>query len=209
VATSLLELSTLSVAEARNAYSAVCLLPGFDPIRFSPLFKNLKRTWNHSVQKYATFWDPEPVLRQMITTKSLQSMTESELRGRLIMLFRLLALNRGIDLERTQRTVSVVHDSCFVLVRRKGWLTPKWEEVIKNDDFPCLSPFHVLKEYVRKTAHFAPPGGPLLWSLDHRKALTSNTINSLTKDMLKILAFQFPTGQRTARGEQVSFYTRS
>jgi hypothetical protein len=162
VATGLLLLSEISVAEARNAYAAVCLLPGFEGIRFSPVLKGLKRTWNHSVQKYGTFWDPQPILRKLQTERPLSSFSVSELRNRLILVFRLLALHRGIDLARTQRTISVVGDKHFILVQRKGWKAPRWEQVAKMDDEPSLSPFHVMAAYVNKTAPFVPPGGPLL-----------------------------------------------
>ena len=185
VASALLSLSELSISEARNAYSGVCLLPGFEALKFCPFLRPLKRIWNTSTQKYATFWDPEPILQQMITSVPLRALPEAELRSRLILLFRLLALHRGINLSRTQRTVSVVNDKFFCLVRRKGWLFPKWEEILKYDHVPSLSPFHVMEAYVAKTAHFVPQGGPLLWSLDHKKPLSSNRVNSLTKEFLE------------------------
>jgi hypothetical protein len=185
VATAILLLSEISVADARNAYSAICLLPGFEHVKFSPLLKNLKKVWNHSTQKYATFWDPQPILKQMQSVTPLDMMSVEALRGRLIILFRLLALHRGVDLARTQRTLSMVDNKVFIFLRRKGWVSPKWEQILKFDEIPSLSPFHVMKAYVEKTAKFAPPGGPLLWSLDGKKPLTSNTVNSLTKHFLK------------------------
>jgi hypothetical protein len=190
VATAILLLSEISVTDARNAYSAVCLLPGFEHVKFSPLLKNLKRLWNHSIQKYATFWDPQPLLKKLRSYRPLHMMSVPDLRSRLILLFRLLALHRGVDLARTQRTLSVVQDKVFLLVQRKGWKVPKWEQLLKFDEIPSLSPFYVMSAYMQKTAHSAPPGGPLLWSLDGKKPLSSNRVNSLTKDLLKTFGVQ-------------------
>ena len=173
ITSGILLLSELSISDARNAYAAVCLLPGFENIRFSPVLKKLKRLWNCNVQKYAAFWDARPILQKMQCSTPLHLLSTAELRGRLIVLFRLLALHRGIDLSRTQRTLSVVGDQHFILLRRKGWPTPKWEQLLKYDDIPSLSPFHVMQAYVEKTS-FVPPGGPLLWSLDGKKPLSSN-----------------------------------
>jgi hypothetical protein len=60
VATAILLLSEISMSDARNAYSAVCLLPGFEHVKFSPILKNFKRAWNHSTQKYAISGTPNP-----------------------------------------------------------------------------------------------------------------------------------------------------
>jgi hypothetical protein len=141
VAAALLSLNEISVAEARNAYAAVCLLPGFEGIRFSPILKSLKRIWNHSVQKYATFWDPRPILKKLQSTQPLTDFSVPELRNRLILLFRLLALHRGIDLARTQRSLSMVDGKFFILVQRKGWRCPRWEQIMQDSDNPALSQF--------------------------------------------------------------------
>ena len=110
----------------------------------------------YSAQKYGTFWDPRPILKKLHTDRPWGSFSVSELRSRLILLFCLLALHRGIDLARTQRTISVVGDKHFILVQRKGWKTPRWEQVAKVDDDQSLSPFHVMAAYVKKTAPFVP-----------------------------------------------------
>ena len=65
IATALMSLQELSPSEARNAYAGVCLLPGFEAVRFSPLIKKLKTSWGRGVQKYATFWDAQPILNKL------------------------------------------------------------------------------------------------------------------------------------------------
>ena len=206
IASAILQLSEISIPEARNAYSAVCLLPGFESIRFCPVLKRLKSLWNQSTQKYATFWDPAPVLRKLITQKPLESLSVPELRNRLILLFRLLSLHRGIDLARTQRTISMVGDKAFVLVQRKGWKCPRWEQVVRNDKIPTLSPFHVMIKYVQKTAHLVPPGSPLLCSLDGKRPLSSDRINSLTKNLLCMYGVPPQWTAHSTRGAGVKMY---
>ena len=180
--------------------------PGFEALKFCQVLRRLKKRWNHSNQKYATFWDPTPVLQRLSTRRSLASMSVPELRERLIILFRVLALYRGVDLARTQRTISLVQDRCFVLLRRKGWLFPKWEQVLKFDEDKSLSPFHLMQTYVAKTARFSVPGGPLLLSLDGKKALSSDRINSLTKKILQRFGIPPSWTAHSTRGAGVFMY---
>jgi len=65
LAEGLLRLSEFSLTDARNAYSACLLLPGFGALRFSPLLIQVKKVWNVQVQKYATFWSPEKILARL------------------------------------------------------------------------------------------------------------------------------------------------
>ena len=46
--------------QARNAYSALLLLPGFDQLRFSSILKPCRREWNTSTPKYSTFYSASP-----------------------------------------------------------------------------------------------------------------------------------------------------
>ena len=55
IAAQLAALHELSPADARNAYSALLLLPQFEQLRFSPLLTSLKRQWNHAQHRYSTF----------------------------------------------------------------------------------------------------------------------------------------------------------
>jgi hypothetical protein len=209
VAQEILKMYHVSSSDARNAYSAVCLLPGFQHIRFSPLLTPLKKSWNTSQQKYATFWDPSPILQSLSQRPPLQHMSLEMLRESLILTWRLLALHRGVDLSRTSRTISTVGPDCFVLIRRKGWKTEKWEQVLKISERPQISPFHLMLEYVRRTAHCVPQGGALLYSLDGKKPLSSNRINSITKEFLS--HHGIPTSHwqaHSTRGAGVLFYKK-
>ena len=207
-AQAIIKLHALSASDARNAYSALCLLPGFQGIRFSPLLYPFKKQWNVSNQKYATFWDPEPVL-SFLKKRELKTLDLAQLRLQLIMLWRLLALHRGIYLARTVRTISQVGPDFFILWRRKGWKAEKWEQIIKIDSDKNISPWHVLKEYVERTASQVKAGDQLLWSLDQKKPLTSNRINSLTKDFLSKMGIPTSHWQaHSTRGAGVLFYKR-
>ena len=63
VAGQLLELNKISSSEARNAYSALLMIPGWEQIRFSSLLGPCKRSWNASQPKYSTFLDAWAVLK--------------------------------------------------------------------------------------------------------------------------------------------------
>ena len=49
-------LDKVSTVEARMAYSAMLLVPGYDHLRFHPFLKVCKRLWNVSAIKYANVW---------------------------------------------------------------------------------------------------------------------------------------------------------
>ena len=91
----------------------------------------------------------------------------------------------GVDLIRTQRKVSRVNEKKIFMVQTKGWKFPKWEEVIVLEESPSISPWHLMKNYVERTSNSVPSGGKLLWSLDLKKPLSSNRVNSLTKEVMK------------------------
>ena len=57
----LLLMSQRNQNQARHAYSACCLLPGFESLRFSPLLKAEKRKWNSSQAAYSDFWEADEV----------------------------------------------------------------------------------------------------------------------------------------------------
>eukprot|EP00667_Euglena_gracilis_P019976 EG_transcript_21508 len=186
MAEAILDLAVHSLNTARNAYAAVLLLPGFGSLRFSPLLSPLKRKWNSNVCKYAHFWDPTDFLENIIRkSKPLSDLSVKELRNRLIICWRLLALHRGVDLARTQRKISFVGEKIFILLQRKGWQFSRWEEVLILPHTPLISPWHLLKEYVERTAHMVGHKNNLLWSLDGKRPLTSERVNSLTKEILQ------------------------
>ena len=192
--------------ESKMAYASVILLPGFDQIRFHPMLKPLKREWNKSEAKYATFWDAQKKLR-LLQKQNLDWSSIAQLRLRLIMLFRIIMLFRSVDLERCWRTISRVEDSLFLMVRRKGHQTPRWEEVpaLKNKD---ISPKDVLLGYVALTHNQVPHGGPLLVQLQSPyKILKANSIASLTKCCLKDFGLDVRHWQpHSTRGAGVLMY---
>jgi hypothetical protein len=54
----------------------------------------------------------------------------SQVRDRLIMSWRFFMLYRNVDLARCFRTVSVIDNRAYVLVGRKSWTQPQFEEVV-------------------------------------------------------------------------------
>ena len=64
VASAIIELNRSSPSQARNAYSAMCLIPGFHQLKFHPTLTPYKRQWNSNVEKYACFWAPHSLLQQ-------------------------------------------------------------------------------------------------------------------------------------------------
>ena len=135
----LLFLNAHSPPAARHAYSALLLIPGFEQLRFSPLLSRVKREWNHSEAKYATFWDASIFLKNLVN-EPLDWASVGAVRARLIICWRLIGLHRSVDLARLQRCVSLVGSTPFVLIRRKGWRTPKWEQVLSLPSLPSVSP---------------------------------------------------------------------
>ena len=133
IASQLLKLNVFQTHQARNAYSALLLIPGLDQLRFSPLLKQIKRGWNQSVPKYATFWSGSNLLKKL-ATQALDWTSPSQIRDRLILSWRLVQLCRSIDLARLFRKVTMVDGRPFVWIQRKGWTQPRWEEVL------CLPP---------------------------------------------------------------------
>ena len=47
IAQAIIQLFQYSTAQARNAYSAILILPGFEGIRFNPLLNPYKKTVEH------------------------------------------------------------------------------------------------------------------------------------------------------------------
>jgi hypothetical protein len=97
VASALISLHMQSPCQARNAYSAALLVPGFSQLRFLPVLQPYKRQWNSSVEKYATFWSPLSLLQQLVAEPLGTNPTIVALRDRLLICCRLLLLHRSID----------------------------------------------------------------------------------------------------------------
>ena len=182
IASAIIELSKESQAQARNAFAAVSLIPGFHQLKFHPTLGPYKRQWNQNVEKYATFWAPHQLLQQLAGTPLSSHASLGDVRDRLILTWRLLGLYRSVDLARTVRTLSLFDGTPFVQVQRKCWTSHKWERVLRLPSLPHISPWHLMQKYVQLTAHLVPPGTPLLRSTSRPYfPLTSNSIASITK----------------------------
>ena len=113
-----LRLHSESPSQARHAYAAMLLIPGFEQLRFSPLLQQVKRLWNSSQPKYATFWDAMPLV-QRLSEQPLGTSLES-IHNRLILSWRFFQLSRSIDLARTFRKVSMIGEVPFICNTQGG-----------------------------------------------------------------------------------------
>ena len=127
-------------------------------------------------------------------------------RNRLILCWRLLGLYRSIDLAQAFRQISWIDDRPFILVKRKGWKQPRWEEVLVLDN-KFISPWHLLQTYVSLTHHL-PPGSLLLRALQAPFApLSSDRVASITKQLLQDLGVPMSMwGPHSTRGAGVQFF---
>ena len=131
------------------------------------------------------------------------------LRDRLLLLLRLLSLHRSVDLSRTLRTASTMNQNFFVLVKRKGWTSYRWEEVPQVSGEPDICPVTIMKRYVSVTSGQGPPGGHLFLSLvPPYKPLTANTLGSLTKRLLTQHGIPPEWGPHSTRGAGVLMYKK-
>ena len=202
----LLELDSYSSSTARNAYSALLLIPGFQSIRFHPLLSHVRKSWNKHTPKYAAFWDPIPVFWAFINTSYDLSVIK-EVRIKLILLWRFLGLFRSFDLSRTLRQVSSVGTRRFVAVRRNNKSSYRWEEVLVLKD-KSWCPWETLLLYVSLTSSLVAPGTPLLITLRRPYTpLAPNTVGSLTAAELKRFGIDTSVwGAHTTRGAFVEFF---
>jgi hypothetical protein len=92
IADAIVQIFQYSPAQARNAYSAVLLIPGVGGgVRFHTLLQPYKRLWSTNVKKYGDFWDPYPLLLHLAETSfSVLQQNVSLLRTQLILVFRKL-----------------------------------------------------------------------------------------------------------------------
>ena len=61
----ILKFAKFNPFQARNAYSALLLIPGWESLRFAASIKQAKRLWENSGEKYADFWDAESVVEKL------------------------------------------------------------------------------------------------------------------------------------------------
>jgi hypothetical protein len=193
--------------QARNAYSAVLLIPGWEQVRFSPLIKQAKKLWETSVEKYADFWDAKELLLQIASTP-LDWENVQQIRDRTIIILRIFHLCRSIDLARSMRTKATQGQHQFWCLRRKGARSAKFEELISLPETPNISPTHLLLCYVQLTSSIGKKAGPVFLSLHPPyRPLSANSIGRITKNFLS--NNQIPTnvfGAHSTRGAAVKMY---
>ena len=206
IAGELLKLHKQLPHQARNAYSALLLIPGFDQLRFSPILRPCKREWNISTPKYSTFYSATPFLQKLDNT-SLRWSNLEDVRNRLIICWRFIQLARSIDLSRLYRTISLIENRPFVWIHRKGWQAPRWEEIICLPDHPNICPWTLLKRYVSMTATLPKDSLVLRALIAPFQPLSSNTIASLTRKVLHTLGLNTQIwSPHSTRGAGVTMY---
>ena len=207
VAERLLYLNAVSCSQARSAYAALLMIPGLEQLKFSPLLRKLKQSWNTSQPKYPIFWDMGSVLKKLASSP-LDFSDVKQVRDRLILCWRLLGLYRSVDLAQVYRQVSWAGEKPFVLVKRKGWRAPRWEQAMVFEDVH-LSPWHLLCQYVKLTCHL-PKGSLLLRSLlAPFSPIGSDRVASLTRKMLQDLGVpMYFWGPHSTRGAGVQFFKK-
>ena len=199
IASGIIEIYNWSPSQAKNAYSSVLLLPGFYHLRFHHLLLPYKKLWNTNVEKYASFWDCTPMILSFIQNAPpdcdpikqkqcwLHLMPLELLRETLIICCRLFCLHRSSDFTNILRSASILQGNIpFIMVRRKGWKSHKWEKLVSISQFPQISPWHLIRAYVQRTSKHEKPGGPLLLSLKKPfKPISSGTIATITSNVMK------------------------
>jgi hypothetical protein len=115
VAGLLVQFNQLMPAQARHAYASLLFIPSMDQLRFNPLLRQIKKTWNHSQTRYATFYDASNPIAKL-AAQPLNWSDVAEIRTRLLLCLRFFMLCRNVDLERMYRTISIVDGQPFVLV---------------------------------------------------------------------------------------------
>ena len=122
-------------------------------------------------------------------------------------------LYRNVDLARCFRTVIVIDNRAYVLVQRKNWTQPQFEEVVQLPSCTHMCPLFLLRRYVFLTNNVSTLSSgltPVLWSLfPPWKPLSANTIGSLTKKCLQRLGLDAKLwGPHSTRGAAVGMYKR-
>ena len=209
VASWLLQFNAMSPSAARNAYSALLLIPDMSNLRFCTLLNKCKRQWNQSSPRYPAFWDANDVL-QKLESQPFDWKNMVQLRERLILSWRILMLYRSVDLARLYRVCTRVHSMPYVWVQRKGWHCPRWEAVLQLPDRPHICPWTLLKAYVAATRTLVPSGSLVLRSvLAPFKELSANAIGSVTKDALSKLGLDTKFWKaHSTRGAGVCLYKK-
>jgi hypothetical protein len=209
IASQLVKLNLENKNQARNAYSALLLIPSLDQLKFSPLLRGCKRLWSQSNARYPAFYDAASLVQQL-STLPLQWNSIVHVRQRLILAWRFIQLARSIDLQRLFRKISFVEERPFVWIHGKGWHSPRWEEVVCLPACPSLCPFTLLTQYVRLTASLpgvAQESEVLRSSQAPFLPLKANSIGSITTKALEDMGIPKSLwGAHSTRGAGVTMY---
>ena len=156
VAGLLLDFDKLMPSQARHAYASLILIPGLGQLAFNPLLRQVKKQWNTSSPRYASFYNAQnPV--QSLARQPLNWNDISQVREILILSCRFLMLCRSVDLARMHRIFSMVDGQPFILFQRKGWKTSQWEAMLSIPDQKAICPWQLLKHYVARGLWFSGP----------------------------------------------------
>ena len=179
----LLKLNESLPNQARNAFAACLLVPGFEGLRFHPLILKCKKQWNQSTPRYPKFWNGARVIKRL-AVENISWENVEQVRDRLILVSRLIGLHRSIDLARMYRKISFIDGKPFIWVQRKGWPIPRWEQVVRVSN-PLICPWTLLQQYVSLTHAQTAPGEPVFRHLKMPFLdLKSDSIGSITKKLL-------------------------
>ena len=139
------------------------------------------------------YYDVPKLLQQL---PYQEARTESQVRLRLILVFRFFALFRGIDLERTKGTDIIKHDNLWsVMSRRKGRLVHEPCPIHAMSNV-ALCPINWLSVYLDMTTSYEGPA--LFVSLKPpRRPILASTINSLTTTFLRSMGLHEFTAHST------------
>ena len=163
VASWILRFARTEPFQARSAYSAFLLIPGWEHLRFCTAIRQAKKLWESSGEKYGDFWDAEKVLKKLAATPCDWNSVLA-VRDRAILCLRLFHLCRSIDLARAQRSRSKLGGQVYWKLQRKGQKTAKWEALMTVEN-PLMSPVHLLQRYVQLTFLQGKPGGAVFLNL--------------------------------------------
>ena len=182
------------------------LVPGFKQLNFHPLISKIRKQWNLSLPRYSAYCDPLPIFRAL-WRQPLDWTSVTNVRQRLILLWRFLGLFRSVDLQRTLRVISLHRGHCYISVRRKNAPLHSFEQGMCLPD-PSISPQHVLMHYVALTSSVVPAGAHLIcWLRPPFAALSSNTMSSITREGLRALGVDVSNyGPHSTRGAFMEFF---
>ena len=172
-----------SVATARNLYSALLWCPPCYSLKFEICLRKLKRQWNSNRPKYDAFYNVQALLSALV--EEPLPVSEEDVRLRVIILLRFIALFRGCDLATAKRPLDMSSQPWMLRSTRKGRLYEGSYPVIHLQPMQ-VDPQYWVDQYCRLTSAYQ--GEELLCSVERKNGripLKSATINSLTTKWLR------------------------